>query len=167
MSQTRWGISARNGRARRLATPLGELGRGSEVRFVDRRVDRRGGLVEWEGELHTLDCAILVGLALALPLRCALANDFGVLVGFEVRCLEFMDGPASKWDWKLEIVSENLGWRTLKSTDRPFSLSSLSPMFFATFLNSRLDLALSVSTIRFCRCHRRQLKFSRRWPCSR
>jgi hypothetical protein len=96
MSQTRWGISARSGRAGRLAAPLGELGRGSEVGLINRRIDSRGGLVEWEGELHALDGAVLVGLALALPLCCTLTNGFGAVVGSEVRCLEFMNRPASK-----------------------------------------------------------------------
>lgn len=40
-------------------------------------------------------------------------------------------------------------------------------MHFDSFLKSRLDLALSVSTMRFWRCHSLQLKFSSRWPCSR
>ena len=35
-----------------------------------------------------------------------------------------------------------------RNTYRPFSLS-LSPMFLESFLNSRVDLALSVSTTRF------------------
>ena len=52
-------------------------------------------------------------------------------------------------------------------THRPFSLSSLSLMHFESFLKSRLDFALSVSTMRFWRCHSLQLKFSSRWPCSR
>ena len=47
-------------------------------------------------------------------------------------------------------------------TNRPFSLSSLSPMTLESFLNSRLERALSVSTMRFWRCQRRQLRFSRR-----
>ncbi len=40
-------------------------------------------------------------------------------------------------------------------------------MHFDSFLKSRLDLALSVSTMRFWRCHSLQLKFSSRWPCSK
>lgn len=52
-------------------------------------------------------------------------------------------------------------------TDRPFSLSSLSLIDLLNLLNSRFDFALSTSTMRFWRCHRRQLRFSRRCPCSR
>ena len=52
-------------------------------------------------------------------------------------------------------------------THLPFSLSSLSLMHFDSFLKSRLDFALSLSTMRFWRCHSLQLRFSRRWPCSR
>lgn len=33
--------------------------------------------------------------------------------------------------------------------------------------NSRLERALSVSTMRFWRCHSRHERFSSRWPCSR
>ena len=40
-------------------------------------------------------------------------------------------------------------------------------MHLDSFLKSRLDLALSLSTMRFWRCHSLQLKFSSRWPCSR
>ena len=40
-------------------------------------------------------------------------------------------------------------------------------MCLLSFLKSRFDLALSVSTIKFWRCQRRQLRFSSRWPCSR
>jgi hypothetical protein len=54
-----------------------------------------------------------------------------------------------------------------EGTDRPFSLSSLSLIDLLSLLNSRFDFALSTSTMRFWRCHRRQLRFSRRWPCSR
>jgi hypothetical protein len=54
-----------------------------------------------------------------------------------------------------------------EGTDRPFSLSSLSLIVLLSRLNSRFDFALSTSTMRFWRCHRRQLRFSRRWPCSR
>ena len=52
-------------------------------------------------------------------------------------------------------------------THLPFSLSSLSHMHFESFLKSRFDFALSVSTMRFWRCQSLQLIFSRRWPCSR
>ena len=52
-------------------------------------------------------------------------------------------------------------------THLPFSLSSLSLMHFDSFLKSRLDFALSLSTMRFWRCHSLQLKFSSRWPCSK
>ena len=45
-------------------------------------------------------------------------------------------------------------------------LVKLITLELLSFLNSRLDFALSVST-RFSRCHRLQVEFSSPWPCSR
>ena len=109
--------------------------------------------------------AVLVRLALALPLDGALLDDVGRMVASEAGGLKLLDAPGCAISPGASAEIYYLRGRL--DTHRPFSLSNLSPMHFESLRNSRFDLALSVSTIRFWRCHRRQLKFSRRCPCSR
>jgi hypothetical protein len=78
-----------------------------------------------------------------------------------------MAGRGEAREGQRGVRAKGYGEVVRKETDRPFSLSSLSLIDLLSLLNSRFDLALSTSTIRFCRCHRRQLRFSRRCPCSR
>jgi hypothetical protein len=103
---------------------------------------KRARSVNAERELHSLDDArssVLGGLTRAFMLYSALMNEVGGSVALEVR---------ASTD-SIMLVDEELD-------RRPFPLSSLSPMFLENFLNSRLNFALSVSTIKFCRCQRHQ-----------
>jgi hypothetical protein len=79
---------------------------------------------------------------------------------FEVGSAKLLDAP-KKTEGSVVRV-QGIADEIKGVTYLPFSLSSLSPMILESFLNSRLDLALSESTMRFWRCHSRQLKFSRR-----
>lgn len=108
---------------------------------------------------------VLVRFPGALLLGGALADDVGRVVAFESGSLELFDAPTSR---AMSGGRVERGWRTRgqgqsqgrrgkgkggrliwRGTHLPFSLSSLSLMCFERFLNSRLDLTLSVSMMRF------------------
>lgn len=138
---------------------------GLQVWFLDwTRHGGRGGLVDAEGKLHALDGArsiVEASLAVALLFGGTLTDHISVMVPFESRGLELSNAPA-------KAASKQAGRKTKGDiTCLPFSLSSLSPICLESLLNSRLERALSESTIRFWRCHSLQLRFSSLWPCSR
>ena len=150
----------------RSPCPLGKFRRRFGVGLLDGRARcRLRWLVDAERELHPLDGArlsVLAGLPVSFFFNSSLSDHVGGVVAFKVGCLELFDAPKKKGGVGSRVINP----RRL-TTNRPFSLSSLSPMHLLSFLNSRFDFALSVSTMRFWRCHNLQLKFSSLCPCSR
>ena len=126
--------------------------------------DRR--LLDAKGELVAVEDGALVCLFDTLLFGGALANDLSGMIVFEIGCPKVLDTPDDGRQNGLIFRVRAKGWY-FEETDLPFSLSSLSPMHFESFLNSRFDLALSESTIRDWTCHNLQLKFSSLCPCSR
>lgn len=115
------------------------LRRGERVRAVV-----GGGLVDRECELHPLDGArlgMLGCLPILLLLNSALLNQFGRGIALEIGCGQLFDAPVP-----MAVISSRCR-AVWDSTYLPFSLSNLSPMTRDSFLNSRLDLALSESTM--------------------
>ena len=143
-----------------------KLGGGLQIWLLDwTRHGSRSGLVDAKGKLHALDgswSTVEASLAVALLLSSTLLDHISRVVPFESRSFEFDDTPA-------KVASQPRVGKINKKdiTCLPFSLSSLSPMCLESLLNSRLERALSESTIRFWRCHSLQLRFSSLWPCSR
>ena len=144
---------------------LVKLGGGLQVWFLDWTRHGGGGwLVDAERKLHALDGArstVKASLAVALLFSSTLSDHISGMVPFESRSLELNNAPAKA------TSQQTARKRKRDITCLPFSLSSLSPMCLESRLNSRLERALSESTIRFWRCHSLQLRFSSLCPCSR
>lgn len=148
-------ILLNRGRQRRsrlllLTLPLNDEVRHRLVVRLLRRGERLsavvgGGLVNRECELHPLNGArlsVLRCLPVLLLFNGALLDQFGRRVALEVGRGQLLDTPVT-----MAAISSR--WRASRDvTYLPFSLSNLSPMTRESFLNSRLDLALSESTMR-------------------
>jgi hypothetical protein len=147
---------------------LVDLGSRFRIEFLDARaVLHWDWLVDTECELHTLDhtrFGVLACFTVAFLLGCALSYQVSRRVMFKVGSFKLLDAPKAV---RRESGSKMRTMTKWTMTNLPFSLSSLSPIYLESFLNSRLDFALSESTIKFCKCQSLQLKFSSLWPCSR
>ena len=135
--------------------------------------------IECKGILHRPHAVLgggrkwLAVLAVALHLLHTGTDLFRRVCAFKIGGLELGNGP-NGWGEDMSTEPEGAAREEREKnaarerrTCLPLSLSSLSLMCFPSFLNSRLLFALSAWTRANWRNQRRQLRFSRRWPCSR